>query len=70
MVNVLQGLGFRMPGIGAGEKAAFDGELRHQVVADVVVAVRRILLLAVIELQPALEFPESLVDGQHQVFLQ
>src|SRR3546814_4535211 len=53
-----------------GTATAVDLELRCEVVAYLLMSIGGVLLLLLVQLQPALELPEGFVDGQHQPFLQ
>ena len=69
-VDVLERLRLGVARVGAGQEAAVDRELGVEVIAHLGLTRRGVLLLPVVQLKPALEFSERLVDGQHQVFLQ
>ncbi|MCY1240978.1 hypothetical protein D9M72_538540 [compost metagenome] len=69
-VDVLKRLGLRVPRVRPGEEVTVDRELRADVFADLGVSVGGVLLLFVLELEPAFELSEGVVDGQHQSFLQ
>src|SRR3546814_15044894 len=49
-----------------GTATAVDLELRCEVVAYLLMSIGGVLLLLLVQLQPALELPEGFVDGQHQ----
>lgn len=69
-VDVLERLGLSVALIGAGQEAAINREFGHEEIAHLVLARGRIVLLALVELEAALELAERLLDGEHQFFLQ
>src|SRR3546814_19702996 len=53
-----------------GAATAVDLELRCEVVAYLLMSIGGVLLHLLVQLKPALQLPEGLVDGHHQPFLQ
>ena len=69
-VDVLERLGFRVAGVGPGQETACDLEPGVEKVTHLRMPCGRVPLLPLVQLEPALELAEGLVDGKHQAGLQ